>query len=481
MLAESKFRSKFKSKFTSRFDRGLLMAGTVMASRSRLPHWVTLGASADFDFIGERYSVEGLAPAFTDIPGETSSGGVNGTVVRDGVIVAATEQNLLTYSEDLTNAAWSGTSSAETVTPNDREAPDGTTTADKITASLGANRGVVQSPINVVSGIASKTFTASIWVYAESDFDFDIRIRGSGTTQEPENLTVSTASGQWKRVSVTKSFTAAADGNDLLLAIYTSTFNTSNENAFWIWGAQLREARYSDTYVPTTSAAITRAAPRIGDDGLLVEGAATNKCEAFAAPNDTTGLTKTGDAAATLTVVNDSVALAAAGLAEITGGKAYKLDNTAGSGSAFANVIGAVGNLNTHTASAYIRASDSSGRIGVGGSTSGATTSYTRLTHTQTPSSTLNTCYIAVNAGAVVYFVLPQLEEGSTATSYIPTEGSSVTRTADSVTLATADLGLADDETFNVEYDDGTTGTISAVSGTLTIPANAKAYARIWA
>lgn len=80
MLAESKFRSKFKSKFTSRFDRGLLMAGTVMASSSRLPHWVTLGASADFDFTGERYSVEGLAPDFTDIPAADSRAGDVGEI-----------------------------------------------------------------------------------------------------------------------------------------------------------------------------------------------------------------------------------------------------------------------------------------------------------------------------------------------------------------------------------------------------------------
>lgn len=428
----------------------MLGVGVSLTSRTGPPGWVTPGASADLRFKDGLYYA--AAPrALADIPGETSSGGVNGTVVRDGVIVPATEQNLLTYSEDFTDAAWS--KSGVTVSGNQAVAPNGILDADKLVEASGVSPKV----LTVVPSISSAIYTFSVyakaaerswlitgWPTSNNAAWFDISAGVVGTTQT--NITdaqIENVGDGWYRCKITT--TVGSDPLRIYVADQdnNAAYDGDGSSGIYVWGAQLREARYSDTYVPTTSAAITRAAPRIGDDGLLVEGAATNKCQAFAAPTDLTGITKSGDAAAVLSVVDDTAELEAAGLAEITGGKAYKLDNTAGSGSAFANVSEAVGNLNTHTASAYIRASDSTGRIGIGGSSSGATTSYTRLTHTQTPSSTSNTCYIGVSAGAVVYFVLPQLEEGSTATSYIPTEGSSVTRTADSVTLTDLDaLGL---------------------------------------
>ncbi len=52
--------------------------------------------------------------------------------------------------------------------------------------------------------------------------------------------------------------------------------------------------------------------------GLLIEQAATNKCEnSNANPIDLAGITKSGDAAATLALVSDSMELAAAGLENI--------------------------------------------------------------------------------------------------------------------------------------------------------------------
>ena len=51
----------------------------------------------------------------------------------DGVTTAVAEQNLLTYSQEFDNAAWSKTSGS--VTANADNAPDGTSTADLFTPS----------------------------------------------------------------------------------------------------------------------------------------------------------------------------------------------------------------------------------------------------------------------------------------------------------------------------------------------------------
>lgn len=180
--------------------------------------------------------------------------------------------------------------------------------------------------------------------------------------------------------------------------------------------------------------------------GLLREVQRQNKNTNFnAAPTDTTNVTKAGDAAATLTVFDDSAALTDAGLGTIGNGKAYKLDNAAGSANAFAVIGGAVGNTNAHCYSIYARNTGSgSSNARIGGSPprgvntiSGA--SYVRyIAEDVTPAGTGSHLELRVVPGDVVYFILNQLEEGAYATSTILVAGAAATRAEDIV--STADL-----------------------------------------
>lgn len=174
--------------------------------------------------------------------------------------------------------------------------------------------------------------------------------------------------------------------------------------------------------------------------GLLMEGSVTNQCENYNAnPTDLTGVTKGGDAAATLTVVDDAAEIAAAGLGDIcTSGLVYKLDNSAGSGTATAIIAcDAVTTTDEYTASAYVRCGAGSGDIsfifqsdGIDFSNSG----YERVSFSDTPSATTRDMGIRAFAGAVVYFILNQFEKGSIATSPIVVTGGSSTRNADALT-----------------------------------------------
>ena len=72
-----------------------------------------------------------------------------------------------------------------------------------------------------------------------------------------------------------------------------------------------------------------------------------------------------------------------------------------------------------------------------------------------------------------------QVNAGGSALDYVPTAGVSAGTGASSFTLDTAALGLSDTQTFNYERDGGSTGTIAAVGGTLTLP-NGFTWEALW-
>jgi hypothetical protein len=149
--------------------------------------------------------------------------------------------------------------------------------------------------------------------------------------------------------------------------------------------------------------------------GVLTVPSRTNKCTCRKAnPVDTSNIIKSGDAAAVLSVVDDTAALAAAGLDKIcTSGKVYKLDNSGGVSEALANCLGSVGNTNVHSLMVFAKASGEAYiRFSTGGVAVAMSASYTKvLNENIIPGNTGAVLQIRALAGAVVYFILPQLEE----------------------------------------------------------------------
>ena len=174
--------------------------------------------------------------------------------------------------------------------------------------------------------------------------------------------------------------------------------------------------------------------PRYEPNGLTLEGSATNKVTcAKSNPADLTSISKTGDAAATLAVVDDSAALGAVGLSAF-GPKVYKLDNSAGLSDAYAVSQGTVANTNAHSVSCYVRGS---GQTATWINQSGyplfaLTSSYVRrLQPNITPAAVDRLLTIRATPGSIVYFTLPQLEEGPVCTSPIPGGTGAITRASE--------------------------------------------------
>lgn len=159
--------------------------------------------------------------------------------------------------------------------------------------------------------------------------------------------------------------------------------------------------------------------------GWLCEPVRTNKVTCRKSdPVDTSGLTKGGDAAAILSVVDDTAALTAAGLIGIcNSGKVYKLDNSLGVLSSVVDFSGATGNTNNHSIKIIAKTNGTECKIRT--NFAEGIVSFTNTTYAVIKSENIviggtgRLFTLQASAGAIVYFILPDLQEGSFCTSSI--------------------------------------------------------------
>lgn len=159
----------------------------------------------------------------------------------------------------------------------------------------------------------------------------------------------------------------------------------------------------------TAAQAVSASRPRWDANAF---GGVLNKCANFNNnPQSLANVTKSGDAASTLALVDDSAALAAIGQA----GNVFKLDNSAGTTPAIASVAGTVGNTNPHSMAAFIRGG--SGFLTWANSTPdnpfAAQAAYRRVTRAPVaPDLISRSVNVWADPGQIVYFILNGLYEG---------------------------------------------------------------------
>jgi len=197
------------------------------------------------------------------------------TLQPKGLLIEESRTNLLTYSQDFSNAAWTKDTNVSN-SSGTNTAPDGTLTANTI--SYSASTTGWRATFQATSQAVSTTYTVSLYAKKSASNFLFIRataVAGNpyawfnlatgtvGTVQSGITSTSITYAGSgWYRCSITFTTGPSIAVNRIDIGLTDAdggSTATLGASAF-VWGAQLEAGAFATSYIPTTAAAVTRAA-----------------------------------------------------------------------------------------------------------------------------------------------------------------------------------------------------------------------------
>lgn len=188
------------------------------------------------------------------------------------ILLEPQRTNLALRSQEFDNASWVKVNAS--VTANTTASPDGTSNADSLVENTATN---LHLTYQFFTSTAT-TYTYSCYIkpdtrtraYLRTDTSvgttrtlFDLTGAGSVVTLAHTSATITLVGNGWYRCTVT--FTEGTGAGSRLVAIEgavgTSISYAGNGlTAFYLYGAQLEAGSYATSYIPTTTASVTRNA-----------------------------------------------------------------------------------------------------------------------------------------------------------------------------------------------------------------------------
>jgi len=204
-------------------------------------------------------------------------------LARDTDLRSPSVLNVLKWSEDLSNSAWSGYSTTTTLATDGTKAPNGNTASvlNEGTADGSSQKGTQQYTGNYSVSLVNKPFTGSVYVKAGTRYRGRVIVYDAGSvyfgaTFNLQTKTLSTVTngativsssitdvgGGWFRITVSGYFNGTVAINNNQTGIFvniaddTGALNYQGQSkVFYLWGAQLEEGSVATPYIKTESTA----------------------------------------------------------------------------------------------------------------------------------------------------------------------------------------------------------------------------------
>jgi hypothetical protein len=188
-----------------------------------------------------------------------------------GLLIEESRQNLLTYSEDFSNAIWNKTLSTISSNVTETTAPDGSNNADKLIITLaGTGGGYIIRDLSIVSGT---TYTASCFVKAAEFSSFTLLFQSNafgsninarfnlasgtlGTIDAGATATIQAFPNGWYRCTATATATSTLSSG----VQFRVSLRGNNTSGIYVWGAQVETGAFPTSYIPTSASTVTRSA-----------------------------------------------------------------------------------------------------------------------------------------------------------------------------------------------------------------------------